>query len=57
MTTKTGTSQLDKSLESLLIAGSESFNFELWATQVKNQMISSLQKKRKIRLSQDFETN
>ncbi|MBD1808529.1 hypothetical protein H6F98_24185 [Microcoleus sp. FACHB-SPT15] len=44
MTTKTGMSQLGKSVESSLIAGSESFNFELWATHVKRQMITSLQK-------------
>jgi hypothetical protein len=51
MTTKTQTSQLGKSLESSLIAGSESFNFELWATQVKQQMITSLQKNRRNSMS------
>jgi hypothetical protein len=44
MTTKTGFRQLGKSVESSLIAGSESFNFDLWASQVKRQMIASLQK-------------
>ncbi|MBD1806143.1 hypothetical protein H6F98_11860 [Microcoleus sp. FACHB-SPT15] len=44
MTTKTGKSQVGKSVESSLIAGTESFNFDLWASQVKRQMITSLQK-------------
>lgn len=45
MDTKTGNRQQGKPAEGSIIAGTEAFNFELWASEVKRQMIASLQKR------------
>lgn len=43
--------QQNSSGETLLSASSDNFDFELWATVVKRQMLASLQKKEKERLT------
>ena len=45
MDTKTGNRQQGKPVEGSIIAGTEAFNFDLWASEVKRQMIASLQKR------------
>jgi hypothetical protein len=47
MDTRTGRRQPGYTKASLAIAGTKDFNFELWASHVRNQMLTALQKTNK----------
>jgi hypothetical protein len=48
MNRKTGREQPSLKVASSAVAGSENFDFELWASEVKRQMLAALRKTQKV---------